>query len=518
MQESPANIQESRVKKTLLNARVNLIFYFLSLILAFFSRKIFLDCLGAAFIGLSGTLQNLLGFLNLAELGIGSAIGYVLYKPIYDHDHLKINEIISVMGFLYHRIGLIILGCGIILSCFLPLIYPASETGFSYALIYFAFYAFLSSSLIGYFINYRQNLLAADQRNYVVTAYSQSTIILKIIIQMAVAYYSGSYFAWVAIELAFGIIYSLVLNYRINQTYPWLKSNFKSGKSLFKSYPEVMKYTRQLFVHRISTFAQFQISPILIYLFVSLQTVAYYGNYTLIIDKVGVFISHIYGSANAGVGNLIAEGNTKKILSVFWELMSSRFFFVGIIIFVLLNFLVPFITLWLGEQYVLPDIVMYLLIFNLFISCTRGSDAFLFGKGLFYDVWAPIAETIIYIVTALIGGHFWGLPGVIFGNSLSLLLIIGIWKPAFLFRTGFKTPIWHYWLGWSKMCLIMAIAIIAIKYLMISFIHLPMDSWGSILVAAVIDTMIFITAYFALFYCLSCSFRSFTTRFLKRKP
>ena len=95
---------ESRVKKTLLNARVNLIFYFLILALSFVSRKIFLNCLGADFIGLTGTLQNLLGFLNLAELGIGTAIGYVLYKPLFDHDEAKINEIISVMGYLYRII------------------------------------------------------------------------------------------------------------------------------------------------------------------------------------------------------------------------------------------------------------------------------------------------------------------------------------------------------------------------------------------------------------------------------
>ena len=91
--------QESRVKKTLLNARVNTIFYFLILILSFFSRKIFLDTLGADFIGLTGTMQNLLGFLNLAELGIATAIGYVLYAPLHQKDQSKINEIISVFGY-----------------------------------------------------------------------------------------------------------------------------------------------------------------------------------------------------------------------------------------------------------------------------------------------------------------------------------------------------------------------------------------------------------------------------------
>ncbi len=140
-------IQESRVKKTLLNARVNLIFYFLTLVLSFFSRKIFLDCLGADFIGLTGTLQNLLGFLNLAELGIGSAIGYVLYKPLFDHDRTKINEIISVMGYLYRWIGLIILAGGCILALFLPLIFP--DTEFGMGIIYFAYFSFLTSSLIG---------------------------------------------------------------------------------------------------------------------------------------------------------------------------------------------------------------------------------------------------------------------------------------------------------------------------------------------------------------------------------
>ena len=81
-----APVRESRVKKTFLNARVNLIFYFLTLVLSFFSRKVFLDCLGADFVGLTGTLGNLLGYLNLAELGVGSAIGYLLYKPLFAQD------------------------------------------------------------------------------------------------------------------------------------------------------------------------------------------------------------------------------------------------------------------------------------------------------------------------------------------------------------------------------------------------------------------------------------------------
>ena len=350
--------QESRVKKSLLNARVNLIFYFLTLILSFFSRKIFLDTLGADFVGLTGTLQNLLGFLNLAELGIGSAIGYVLYKPLFEHDEGKINEIISVFGYLYRWIGFIILGAGIVLACFLPLIFPNTE--FEMGVIFFAYFSFLASSLIGYFANYKQTLLGADQKNYVVTAYFQTATIVKTLIQMASAYYTGSYYLWVAIELTFGIIYSFILNWKINQVYPWLRSEVRQGKQLFKKYPEVMKYTKQLFVHKLGGVVQNQTTPFLTYAFVSLQTVAFYGNYTIITDKLSLLISNFLESTGAGVGNLIAEGGKEKIKKVFWELLSIRFWIAGTLIFLLYELLPSFIVLWIGNEYLLSDTVLVL--------------------------------------------------------------------------------------------------------------------------------------------------------------
>jgi hypothetical protein len=89
-------MRESRVQKSLLNAKVNLLFYFLSLGLSFFSRKIFLDCLGAEFLGLSGTLTNILGFLSLAEMGVGTAVAFNLYKPLAEDNRLKISELVFV--------------------------------------------------------------------------------------------------------------------------------------------------------------------------------------------------------------------------------------------------------------------------------------------------------------------------------------------------------------------------------------------------------------------------------------
>lgn len=458
---------ESRVKKTLLNARVNLIFYILTLVLSFFSRKVFLDCLGADFVGLTGTLQNLLGFLNLAELGIGAAIGFVLYKPIFDQDQQKINEIISVMGYLYRWIGLIILGSGIILSFFLPLIFPDSDTGFHLPLIYFAYYSFLASSLIGYFINYRQNLLGADQRNYVVTGYFQTMNIIKTIIQMVLAYYTGSFYLWLSIELIFGIVYSFILNWKINQTYPWLKSDIALGKKVLKKYPEVMKKTKQLFIHQINGFAQFQTTPFLTYAFVSIQMVAYLGNYTLIIDKMTTMMNTVLGSTSAGVGNLIAEGNKTKIVNTFWKITCIRSFCALVITFISYISFDSFISAWIGSEYILPKYILMLLLIKIYTQLvTGGIGQFIYGYGLFGDVWASVAQTVIFLCGAIIGGYYWGLTGILLAAFISIFIIAGIWKPIYLFWKGFKISQINYWMGFIKFLIVNSLLIAGgIKFL-----------------------------------------------------
>lgn len=450
--------RESRVKKSLLNARVNLIFYFLTLALSFFSRKIFLDTLGADFVGLTGTLQNLLGFLNLAELGIGSAIGYVLYKPLFDHDESKINEIISVFGYLYRWIGFIILGAGLVLACFLPLIFP--DTKFEMGIIFFAYFSFLISSLIGYFANYKQTLLGADQKNYVVTAYFQTATIIKTLIQMASAYYTGSYYLWVVIELVFGIIYSIILNWKINQVYPWLKSEVRLGKQLFKKYPEVMKYSKQIFIHQIASFFQFQTTPLFVYAFASLKLVTYYGNYTLIVDKLCQLMNTVLGSTAAGVGNLIAEGNMAKIESVFWEITGIRSWIAGIFAFVLYNTLNGLIIWWLGEHYLLSDSILLLLTLKIYIQIATGSiGQFVSGFGLFADVWSSFLQVILFVIIAIVGGYWWGLHGIIIAAIASIFFVVGIWKPYYLYTYGFKQSVWRYWYVWSQYVILTVVSV-----------------------------------------------------------
>lgn len=485
----------SRVKKTLLNARVNFLFYTLTLALTFFSRKIFLECLGANFLGLAGTLQSLLGYLNLAELGIGAAISFNLFKPIQEGNSEKIKEIISLYGYYYRNIGLVILCAGLVLSAFIPLIFP--NTNFSYGIIYFAFYTFLFSSLLGYFINYRAALLSADQRNYVVTGYFQTANILKTVLQMSLAYYFSNYYLWVIIELMFGVLGCIILNVKINKVYPWLKCSVKFGKTQTKKYPNILKSAKQIFIHKIKDFILTQSDSIFIYAFVSLKMVAYYGNYGIIIAKLTAFFGTFTDSIGASVGNLVAENDKRKITKVFWELMAVRYYIAGFIVFCCYHLLPPFISLWLGSKYVLGNEILILMLIILFIGISRGTiDNFNHAYGHYSDVWSAWAEGIINVVVTIICGYFYGLAGILIGKIVSLIPIIVIWKPLYLFKYGFKERCRVYWKETSKYYLIFAASAFSVHYLLTFLSIEPSENFTTWIIYSIINTIVFALIYF----------------------
>ena len=435
-----------RVRKSMLNAEVNLLFYFLTLFLTFFSRKIFLDNLGAEFIGLTGTLHNILGYLNLSELGITACIGFFLFKPVQANNRKEIQDILSLLGYLYNWIGSIIFIGAFVISLFFPLIFSNAELNLS--IIYFAFYSFLGSSLIGYFINYRQILLSADQKNYLVAIYYQSANLVKLGLQIYLAYHYKNLCAWVAVEFLFGIIGCIILNWKINKEYPWLKVNKKQGKALLKQYPEIITKTKQVFIHKIKDFVLVKSDELFIFLFVSLKMVAYYGNYMIIISKLISLFRSITGSVGASVGNLVAEGNKEHMLKVFWEYTTIQHTIAATLTFSLYAFLEPFVSHWLGPEYIMDNRILVLLVIYIYITNSRNSvDSFNYAHGLYADVWSAWAELIINVGVTIICGLMWGIIGILLGKIASLIPIVVIWKPYYLFSSGFKKSVWIYWKG-----------------------------------------------------------------------
>lgn len=501
----------SRVRKSIKNAKIGILFFGLSIIAQFFSRKIFLEFLGDEFIGLTGTLRSVLSFLNLAELGIGTAIGYTLYKPIYDNNKQEINKIIGLLGFLYHRIGLFVLAGGLLVSLFFPWIFES--TSLSIPLVYFAFYSFLATTLFSYFINYHMVLLEADQKGYVVQGYFQTSNILRLIVQSLLSYYFQSLYLWVALEVFFSIIYAVILRVKVKEHYPWLIVNAKESKGIVKQYPEVIKKIKQLFVHKLGSFVKDGTDNILVFALVSLESVAFFGNYQLIFTKLTGLVKMVFSGTRAGIGNLVAENNKKNIFKVFWEIQALQFFIGGVIGLVLFYCIEPFITIWVGKQYVLEKEVLVLLSIIFFIGQTRGAvEFFKNAYGLYSDTWAPAAEAIVNLLISFIFGRMLGISGIMLGTLVSLVLFVVIWKPYFLFKYGFKSNLWHFWKGYLGHLLLLSLLAIAMDYLIGTYLNLQVENYFSWFMLVLQVALLCAITYGALLYIFTDGFKHLAHR------
>lgn len=84
----------------------------------------------------------------------------------------------------------------------------------------------------------------------------------------------------------------------------------------------------------------------------------------LLLTKLNQLVNNFLGSTGAGVGNLIAEGDSKRIQQVFWELSSLRFMVASFLTFALYHLMDSFIVVWLGTEYVLPHSVLVVILAN----------------------------------------------------------------------------------------------------------------------------------------------------------
>ncbi|WP_179345058.1 lipopolysaccharide biosynthesis protein [Winogradskyella ursingii] len=461
----------SRVSKSLKNAKVGVFFFIVSIFVQFFTRKLFLDNLGNEFIGLETTLRSILSFLNLAELGIGTAIGFTLYKPIFDKNYLEINKIIALLGILYRKIGYAIFGVGFIISLFFPMMFD--DTSFQLVLVYFVFYALLFSTLLSYFVNYHISLLGADQKGYIVQQYFQTFTIIRVVLQALVAVYLKDFYIYITLELVFSILYSIVVRYKIKKEYPWLKINSSQKAEIIREYPTIIKKIKQVFFHKMSSFVKNGTDNLLIAFLISIESVAFFGNYQLIFTKLGGLVKMAFAGTGSAVGNLIAENDQKNIKKVFWELVAIQFFIAGFFSIIIYNVMDSFILLWLEkEEYVLSNTILLLMIANFFMyQISSPIERFKNAYGLYSDTWAAVAEALINLGISFFFGRIYGIAGIMLGTLVSMLLIMVIWKPYFLYKNGFKKNVWLYWRGLLPIILVFCASALIVNYLIDFFVY-----------------------------------------------
>lgn len=411
-------------------------------------------------------------------------------------------------------VAFIIMAGSIIMMFFFPLIFKKADLPSWYT--YATFGVLLYSALLGYFFNYKQILLDAHQLNYKVQLSVKLVNILKLVAQaFAVKELDNGFIWWLVLEVVFATITTVVLNRTINRSFPYIKEKVENPSALRKKYPEVVVKVKQLFIHKISGFLVVQTTPLIIYAFATLTLVAKYGNYLTITNNLNLIIAACFLGLTASVGNMLTENDKNLAMKVFRELFSFRFLITAVCCICLWFLIDPFISVWLGDEYLLDRSTVILLVIIFYLQNSRNIiDTYINALGLFKDIWSPVVESIICLGLSILLGNFYGLNGILTGWIISQILIIRIWKPYFLFSQGLDIPVWNY-VKINAKHIAAGILTFFVIYLLNPIIKIDAShSFGTFIIYGLIIFILSSLVLFSILYLSELGMRNFVKRLL----
>lgn len=461
-------MNNSRTKNVLKNMWVGTFFQVISLLIGFVNRTIFIKILSAEYLGINSLFSNILTILSFAELGIGNAIVFNLYKPIANKDEKKINILLGFYKKTYFIIGMFMLVCGTILIPFIPKLInqmPNIEEN-----IYIIYYLFLLDTVISYFFTYRTSIITADQKNYIIVKTVNIFKVFLIILQMVVLYFTHNYYLYIILQLANTLITFLYLSHKSKKMYPYTKkiSNEKLPK---KEKNEIFKNVRALFINKIGSVVLNGTDSIIISKYISLVALGLYSNYLLIISAITQILSQLLNSFTASIGNLNVEDNPEKkykIFNLLYYFTIVIFGTIGVCLYVLLN---DFVNIWLGKEYLLSSITVAAIVLHFYVNGVQFSTfTYRQTSGLFKEYkYSPIFAVVINIALSIILAKFIGLSGVFFATSITRLVTAGWIDPLIVHKKVFFKSVKTYFLKYLYYILVVVASLFIVE-LMSNFI------------------------------------------------
>ena len=285
----------------------------LNIIIPFFLRSIMLNYLGVEYLGLSGLFRSILSFLNLAELGVGSAMVFSMYKPIAEDDTPSICALLKLYRTFYRAIGLFIAVVGLALTPFLRSLINGDIP--SDMNLYILYFMNLGSTVLTYWLfAYKRSLLDAHQRTDVISKVSLITQFVEYVLKLPALIIFKNYYMFLGVQLGSQVVINLLTAMQVNKMYPQYSPQ---GRLPRKKVIDIVHRVRDLFTSKFAGVVFNFADTIVISAFMGLATLAVYQNYFFIITALRTFIDVIIVACIAGVGNSLVTESEEKTIRIF---------------------------------------------------------------------------------------------------------------------------------------------------------------------------------------------------------
>lgn len=438
----------SRIENTSKNFIFSLLATFVTSITSFVSRTVFIHVIGVTYLGANSLFSNILSMLSLTELGLGSAIGFSLYAPLAKGDTSTIKSLMRFYKKAYRVIALVIAVLGMALLPFLD--YLIKEPG-DIQHISFIYIVFLYNTIVSYLFTYKTTLVIADQKGYLITNISTVINVVTVVIQTVILFAFKNYFVYLIVGAVLGTVQWYFINRHIYSLYPYLKDKdiLPLGETERKT---IATNVKAMVFHKFGELCINQTDNIIISSFISIAAVGIYNNYYMIIGIINRFAQSIFSAATASLGNLIATEDNSKRYETFKHYNFLGFWvfgWTGICLYVLLT---PFVQLWLGNDFIIDNLTLGLVMINYYLVGMRVTIGNVkMAAGLYaQDQWAPIVQAIINLLVSIVGAIHLGLAGVFLGTVVSSIAVPCWYRPIVVYKYAFNRPVREYFFTYLK--------------------------------------------------------------------
>jgi O-antigen/teichoic acid export membrane protein len=487
-----------RTKKSIRNVSVMFVTQFVTLVLAFISRTIFIKTLGTEYLGLNGLFYNILNALSIAEMGVGTAISYALYKPIAEDNREQIKSLIAFYRNCYFAVGIFIISVGSLLIPFLPYLIKGEVT--VPVNINFVYLCFLTNSAIGYFFMHKRLIIEDTQNRYITNTIDFIGKTIISVIQIFILIKFQNYMAFLYAQIAGTLLVSITTYLFANKKFPFVKEASKPLPQLEKK--KIWSNISILFLNKIGGTVILGADFIIISAFVGISELGVYSNYALIIYTTASFILLFITGSEASIGNAIATLNKNELYDVFKRISFFIFCISGISAVCLLNLLNPFIVFWIGDTYLLPYSIVTVISINFFFSTNRYLILiFKQNAGIFRpDMYKPLIEAAFTLGLSIFLARYYGILGIVTATMANMFLVCVGPEAYITHKHLFKYSVWVY----AKSYLIQILALFvafAISFYANTFIN-------NFIIKCFVAISVSISVYF-LFFFRSREFRYF---------
>lgn len=422
----------SRTHRSLINVATSAGMQICVLLLNFAVRSALVVGLGQYYLGLNSVMTSLIAIFSLAELGLGNAITYSMYKPLANKERETVEAYLRLYKIVYRIIGVAIAVIAVAAYPLLP-VFLNTDVTFEITAIYALFAANTSMSYL--LFAYRGTLMQANQEKYLVSiadfVFAVSSSVGQILCFMCFSSYILGLVCLVASQALRGFVLLIISKMKYSQFDFGSKAHLDKGLR-----KELGKNVYAMAIGKFSDTANKNLTNIVVSSFVGLVQSGLYSNYQMVSSAINALLAQAFGAITPSVGNFNVDSDESEKMKLLFRIdfiVQWIYCTCCACIWASVN---PFIEAWIGPEYLLDGFCVMGITANiLIIGLLHATVIFKDGCGVFYQGrFRPLATCVLSIVLSFVLVQPFGMVGAIWAAPLSRAFTALWYDPLLVFK------------------------------------------------------------------------------------